>query len=150
MLACLKLLAAFCCGGANLQNGQFMSQVRQMLHFARRGFSRVRREFSVWAEGRHIFGRRPRPRASKRCSRLPVVSIQVYSVELKEKRIPTQNVFLFKPYTNEVKESFVQFHRLCSSRNDRFPCSWAILFGKLISGKCGDLPGSHLQQNDIT
>ena len=27
-----------------------------------RGFSRVRREFSVWAEGRHIFGRRPKPR----------------------------------------------------------------------------------------
>ena len=28
-----------------------------------RGFSRVRREFSVLAEGRHIFGRRPKPRA---------------------------------------------------------------------------------------
>ena len=28
-----------------------------------RGFSRVQREFFVWAEGRHIFGRRPRPRA---------------------------------------------------------------------------------------
>ena len=27
-----------------------------------RGFSRVRREFSVLAEGRHIFGRRPKPR----------------------------------------------------------------------------------------
>ena len=30
-----------------------------------RGFSRVRREFSVLAEGRHIFGRRPKPRAAK-------------------------------------------------------------------------------------
>ena len=28
-----------------------------------RGFSRVRREFSVLAEGRHIFSRRPKPRA---------------------------------------------------------------------------------------
>ena len=28
-----------------------------------RGFSRVQREFSVLAEGRHIFGRRPKPRA---------------------------------------------------------------------------------------
>ena len=27
-----------------------------------RGFSRVRREFSVLAEGRHVFGRRPKPR----------------------------------------------------------------------------------------
>ena len=31
-----------------------------------RGFSRARREFSVLAEGRHIFGRRPKPRAAKR------------------------------------------------------------------------------------
>ena len=31
-----------------------------------RGFSRVRREFSVLAEGRHIFGRRPKPRAAFR------------------------------------------------------------------------------------
>ena len=30
-----------------------------------RGFSRERREFSVLAEGRHIFGRRPKPRAAK-------------------------------------------------------------------------------------
>ena len=30
-----------------------------------RGFSRVRRKFSVLAEGRHIFGRRPKPRAAK-------------------------------------------------------------------------------------
>ena len=30
-----------------------------------RGFSSVRREFSVLAEGRHIFGRRPKPRAAK-------------------------------------------------------------------------------------
>ena len=29
-----------------------------------RGFSRVRREFSVLVEGRHIFGRRPKPRGS--------------------------------------------------------------------------------------
>ena len=29
-----------------------------------RGFSRVRREFSVLAEGRHISGRRPKPRAA--------------------------------------------------------------------------------------
>ena len=27
-----------------------------------RGFSRVRQEFSVLAEGRHILGRRPKPR----------------------------------------------------------------------------------------
>jgi len=30
-----------------------------------RGFSRLRREFSVLAEGRTIFGRRPKPRAAK-------------------------------------------------------------------------------------
>ena len=30
-----------------------------------RGFSRERREFSVLAEGRHVFGRRPKPRAAK-------------------------------------------------------------------------------------
>ena len=30
-----------------------------------RGFSRVRWEFSVLAEGGHIFGRRPKPRAAK-------------------------------------------------------------------------------------
>ena len=30
-----------------------------------RGFSRVRREFSVLGEGRHILGRRPKPRAAK-------------------------------------------------------------------------------------
>ena len=30
-----------------------------------RGFSRVRRELSVLAEGRHIFGSRPKPRAAK-------------------------------------------------------------------------------------
>ena len=29
-----------------------------------RGFSRVRREFSVLAEGQHIFGRRPKPRVT--------------------------------------------------------------------------------------
>ena len=29
-----------------------------------RGFSRVRREFSVLAEGQQIFGRRPKPRAA--------------------------------------------------------------------------------------
>ena len=34
-----------------------------------RGFSRVRREFSVLAEGRHVFGRRPKPRAAKRLGR---------------------------------------------------------------------------------
>ena len=32
-------------------------------HLGTRGFSRVRRKFSVLAEGRHIFGRRPKPRA---------------------------------------------------------------------------------------
>ena len=30
-----------------------------------RGYSRLGREFSVLAEGRHIFGRRPEPRAAK-------------------------------------------------------------------------------------
>ena len=30
-----------------------------------RGFSRVRWEFSVLAEGRHVFGRRPNLRAAK-------------------------------------------------------------------------------------
>ena len=30
-----------------------------------RGFSRVRRELSLLAEGRHIFYRRPKPRAAK-------------------------------------------------------------------------------------
>ena len=30
------------------------------------GFSRVRGEFSVLAEGRHIFGRRPKPRVTKK------------------------------------------------------------------------------------
>ena len=30
-----------------------------------RGFSRARREFSVLAEGRHMFGRRPKSRAVK-------------------------------------------------------------------------------------
>ena len=30
-----------------------------------RGFSRMQREFSVLAEGRHIFGRRPNSRAAK-------------------------------------------------------------------------------------
>ena len=30
-----------------------------------RGFSRVRREFSVLAKGRHVFGRRPKARAAK-------------------------------------------------------------------------------------
>ena len=30
-----------------------------------RGFSRVRREVSVLAEGRHVFGRRPKPQAAK-------------------------------------------------------------------------------------
>ena len=30
------------------------------------GFPRVRREFSVSAKARHIFGRRPKPRAAKR------------------------------------------------------------------------------------
>ena len=34
-------------------------------HLGTRGFSRVRRKFSVLAEGRHIFGRRPKPRAAK-------------------------------------------------------------------------------------
>ena len=29
-----------------------------------RGFFRLRREFSVLAEGRHYFGRRPKPRAA--------------------------------------------------------------------------------------
>ena len=29
------------------------------------GFSRLQREFSVLAEGQHIFGRRPKPRAAK-------------------------------------------------------------------------------------
>ena len=36
-----------------------------------RGFSRVRQESSVLAEGRHIFGHRPKPRGdgAKRCER---------------------------------------------------------------------------------
>ena len=32
-----------------------------------------------------------------------------------------------------MKESFVQFHCLCSSRNDRFPCSQAIPLGIFIN-----------------
>ena len=38
---------------------------RTIVTLGTRGFSRVRREFSVLAEGRHIFGRRPKPRAAK-------------------------------------------------------------------------------------
>ena len=44
-----------------------------------RGFSRVRREFSVLAEGRHIFGRRPKPREK---SLAPRVEESHWSVKL--------------------------------------------------------------------
>ena len=38
-----------------------LSSFRMANTLGTRGFSRVRREFSVLAEGRHIFGRRPKP-----------------------------------------------------------------------------------------
>ena len=37
----------------------------RMITLGTRGFSRARREVSVLAEGRHVFGRRPKPRAAK-------------------------------------------------------------------------------------
>ena len=37
-----------------------------------RGFSRVRREFSVLTEGQHILGRRPKPRAAKLFARVTI------------------------------------------------------------------------------
>ena len=40
----------------------FSWSVEENATLGARGFSRVRREFSVLAEGRHIFGRRPKPR----------------------------------------------------------------------------------------
>ena len=42
-----------------------LSSFRMANTLGTRGFSRVRREFSVLAEGRHFFGRRPKPRAAK-------------------------------------------------------------------------------------
>ena len=40
------------------------------------GFSRLRREFSVLAEGRHVFGRRPKPRAAKLFARVTIKTWQ--------------------------------------------------------------------------
>ena len=49
--------------------GLFLGTVRQVLNrclflatLGTRGFSRVRREVSMLAEGRHVFGHRPKPR----------------------------------------------------------------------------------------
>ena len=49
----------------NLMFDRGLSSFRMANPLGTRGFSRVRREFSVLAEGRHIFGRRPKlPAAS--------------------------------------------------------------------------------------
>ena len=56
-----------------------------------RGFSRLRREISVLAEGRHIFGRRPKPRAAKP----------------REKTSGTERCFLPSPLTFEL---FIGLH----------------------------------------
>ena len=45
----------------NLMFDRGLSSFRMANTLGTRGFSRVRREFSVLAEGRHIFGRRPKP-----------------------------------------------------------------------------------------
>ena len=50
--------------------GLFILDWRQFT-LGTRGFSRVRREFSVLAEGRHIFGRRPKPRVATEKSLAP-------------------------------------------------------------------------------
>ena len=49
----------------NLMFDRGLSSFRIANTLGTTGFSRVRREFSVLAEGRHIFGRRPKPRAAK-------------------------------------------------------------------------------------
>ena len=46
----------------NLMFDRGLSSFRMAYTLGTRGFSRVRREFSVLAEGRHIFGRKPKPR----------------------------------------------------------------------------------------
>ena len=40
------------------------ASIGALITLGTRGFSRVRREFSVLTEGRHIFGRRPKPQAA--------------------------------------------------------------------------------------
>ena len=95
------------------------------------------------AEGRHTFGRRPWPRAAKRWGALLTVTGRFDTSLGMQSSCKFETIY-------EVNESFVQFHCLCSSPNDRSPFSQAISFGKLISRKCGHLPGSHLRQNDIT
>ena len=65
-----------------------------------RGFSRVRREFSVLAEVRHIFGRRPKPRAAKLFARVTIKTSQKPETALEkslaprvEKQIHNQTIF---------------------------------------------------------
>ena len=49
----------------NLRCEKWLQVMHEVRTLGTIGFSRVRGEFSVLAEGRHIFGRRPKPRAAK-------------------------------------------------------------------------------------
>ena len=50
------------CKGRFAISFEFLFTVWRFWRLSAIGFSRVRREFSVLAEGRHVFGRRPKPR----------------------------------------------------------------------------------------
>ena len=47
-----------------LLSSRNFASIGALITLGTRGFSRVRREFSVLTEGRHIFGRRPKPQAA--------------------------------------------------------------------------------------
>ena len=57
---CVGLIVLLICSSSRRIPGPFT--------LGTRGFSRVQREFSVLAEGRHIFGHRPKPRAARKVS----------------------------------------------------------------------------------
>ena len=99
-----------------------------------RGFSRVRREFSVLAEGRHIFGRRPRPRAAKPreklFARVTIKTWQKPETAL-EKSLAPRVPFEWIPNTTRVA-SFERITSFLSSPSLFFSFSTSFFLWRLL------------------
>ena len=90
-----------------------------------RGFSRVRREFSVLAEGRHNFGRRPKPRAATALERTLAPRLCV-------RRLPTCFAALLR---NGFKSHVALFTTYVQTRLHKAGCYklrdyWLLIFSQ--------------------
>ena len=87
------------------------------------GFSLVRREFSVWAEGQHIFGRRPKPEKSL----APRVGICEKSSLSGDYRV------IGREHQAVGLVSFTLKHNFWKEPTDLFEKSWGSKCGCLLS-----------------